>query len=110
MAQEMKYRSTRVDAPDGRFDSKHELRAYRALQLREQAGEISDLARQVTFELAPTVKIDGRKRPPVRYIADFVYRENGAQVVADAKGMRTPVYKLKRHLMMTVHGIPILEL
>jgi len=47
----------------------------------------------------------------MRYIADFVYKDDeGKTVVEDAKGVLTPVYKLKRHLMMHVHGIKINEI
>jgi hypothetical protein len=74
-----------------------------------KAKKITDLQLQVKYELAPSVVIQGRKRPPIRYVADFVYMQDGKRVVEDVKGMLTPVYKLKRHLMATVHGIEILE-
>ena len=51
----------------------------------------------------------GRRRPAVKYKADFRYIEKGETVVEDVKGMRTPVYNLKRHLMKAVHGIEIRE-
>jgi hypothetical protein len=45
-----------------------------------------------------------------KYIADFVYRDrDGNRVVEDCKGFRTPVYKLKKKLMLHVHGIRIVE-
>jgi hypothetical protein len=45
------------------------------------------------------------------YVADFVYREAGKSemIVVDVKGMRTPVYRLKRKLMLACHGIDVLE-
>lgn len=100
-----KYHAIKV----GKYASKRE--ANRALQLRilERAGKISDLQEQVVFELAPSVVIQGRKRPPLRYIADFVYVENGKPIVEDAKGFLNDVYRVKRHLMKSVHGIDILE-
>lgn len=50
-------------------------------------------------------------KPALRYVADFVYWHNqkGCQVVEDSKGHLTDVYRIKRHLMATVHGIEILE-
>jgi hypothetical protein len=45
----------------------------------------------------------------VCYIADFVYQEDGKLVVEDVKGHRTEVYKLKKKLMLWVHGIRIKE-
>lgn len=41
------------------------------------------------------------------YRADYVYTERGRQVVEDIKGMLTPEYKIKRALMLAIHGITI---
>lgn len=91
------------------FDSRAEALQYVALRILENNGHITELKTQVKFDLAPSVIIQGRKRPPMRYVADFVYMQDGKQVVEDVKGMLTPVYKLKRHLMKSVHNIDILE-
>lgn len=88
-----------------RFDSRKEAARYRELCLLERAGEIQGLQLQVPFLLFPKSRY-GR---PVKYIADFVYTENGRQVVEDAKGYRTDVYKLKRRLMAELLGIEIKE-
>lgn len=76
-----------------------------------RSGRVANLRREVPFALAPRVRIDGRWRPSLRYIADFVYVnvESGAIVVEDCKGMRTPVYRVKRHLMKALFDIDILE-
>ncbi|WP_260430459.1 DUF1064 domain-containing protein, partial [Burkholderia stagnalis] len=73
------------------------------------AGEISDLERQVVFVLAESVVIDGRKKPALRYIADFVYERDGNTVIEDVKGMVTREYRIKRHLM-AVRGLQIVEI
>lgn len=91
------------------FDSKAEARRFCVLKALERAGEISDLQRQVAFVLAPPVRIGGRGRPAMKYIADFVYLQGGQQVVEDVKGVRTAVFILKRHLMKSVHNIEIRE-
>jgi hypothetical protein len=91
------------------FSSKAEANRYLQLIMLGKAKKITDLQLQVKYELAPSVVIQGRKRPPIRYVADFVYMQDGKQVTEDVKGMETPVYRLKRHLMATVHGIEILE-
>ena len=91
--------------PTNGFASGREAKRAFELQLLERAGEITDLNLQVPFEVIPAC-------PPERaavYVADFTYRKNGALVVEDAKGMKTPVYVLKRKLMRHVHGITILE-
>lgn len=105
-----KYSNRVTETQDGRFDSEAEYRHWCHLKLRLRAGEISDLRRQVAFELAPAVVIGGRKRPPLRYVADMVYLEDGKQVVADVKGAVTDAYRIKRHLMATVHGIEVMEI
>ncbi|MFR5079104.1 MAG: DUF1064 domain-containing protein [[Clostridium] innocuum] len=47
---------------------------------------------------------------PIRYIADFTYNDrNGQLIVEDAKGVKTPVYRLKRRLMAELKGIEIKE-
>ena len=43
----------------------------------------------------------------MKYIADFTYIENGVLVVEDVKGVQTPDFRMKRRLMITVHGIQI---
>lgn len=106
-----KYRNQRVEIDGMKFDSKAEARRYAELRTLERAGLIRDLKRQVSFELAPGVKLRGQKRasPPLRYVADFIYQEAGALVVEDVKGTITEGYRIKRHLLKAVHGIDIVE-
>lgn len=87
------------------FDSGREAERYFELRILERAGKISDLRRQVPYLLIPAQK--GERK--CEYIADFVYRENGEEIVEDCKGYRTEVYRLKRKLMLYVHGIKIRE-
>ncbi len=102
-----KYGAKKVKAPDGQvFDSTKEFQRYGVLLLLERAGKISNLRRQVSFELIP--KQDGERA--CTYIADFVYTDaNGDLIVEDSKGFRTDAYKIKRKLMLWVHGIRIKE-
>ncbi|ABO60574.1 DUF1064 domain-containing protein (plasmid) [Burkholderia vietnamiensis] len=95
-----------------KFDSKREAARYQELRRMELAGLIRDLRLQVVFVLAPAVDIgEARKKPALRYIADFAYVEGatGEQVVEDAKGFRTRSYRDKKHLMKSVHNIIIRE-
>ena len=100
-----KYRAKKTNG----YASKKEADRAFSLRILAGAGCITDLREQVVYELAPSVVIQGRKRPPLRYIADFVYRNDGKQVVEDVKGMITPAYRIKRHLMKAIHGIDIYE-
>lgn len=104
-----KYNNKKVVVDGQKFDSKKEAYRYQALKKLEKNGYISDLQTQVVFELAPSVIINGRKKPALKYKADFVYMNNGKKIVEDVKGVLTTVYKIKRHLMKSVHGIDILE-
>lgn len=82
------------------------------LKLMQRAGLISNLREQVKFVLIPTQR-DSQGNLIERecsYYADFVYDKDGVTVVEDTKGFRTPEYKLKRKLMLHVHGISIKEI
>lgn len=123
-----KYNAKRV----GGFDSKKEKRRWEELKLRERAGEITDLRRQVKYVLIPAqrewcneIYTKGRKKgcfKPGRllekecaYFADFCYTDvnSGHLVVEDVKGYRGggayEVFKIKRKLMLKEYGIRIKE-
>lgn len=111
-----KYGNRKVETPDGTFDSRKEYRRWQELQLLERAGAISDLRRQVKYELLPKQYFDGAfAERSVSYIADFVYQMAGKTVVEDVKGYRNPsssgyaVFVLKRKMMLHQYGIRILE-
>jgi len=109
----MKYNNRPCQVGNDKYRSHRERDRHQALLLLQKAGRIAGLVREVPFQLALGVKIEGesRRRPPVRYVADFVYSDvkAGRVVVEDAKGMQTPLYRLKKHLMATVHGIHVQE-
>lgn len=98
-----KYGSKAVEVDGVRFDSTAEAKRWFDLQTLERNGLISELRRQVRYDLAVNGVSLGF------YKADHVYRENGALVVEDVKGFRTPVYALKAKLMKAVHGITVSE-
>ena len=101
-----KYGARKVKSPDGQvFDSQKEYNRWCNLRLLERAGKISDLKRQVKYELIP--KQEGERA--CNYMADFVYCQDGETVVEDCKGFRTEGYKIKRKLMLWVHGIKVKE-
>lgn len=127
MRRQSKYYNIKTRALDGTvFDSYKEARRWDELILLQRAGKITDLQRQVRYELIPAqyqtyerfskkgerlkdgVRLLERK---VEYVADFVYTdaETGETIVEDAKGMRTKDYILKRKLMLAVHSIRVKE-
>lgn len=119
-----KYHNRKVIIDGIEFDSEKEGKRYNELKVLAKAGEITDLRRQVKYELIPAqhemgTRIRGNKvqtvwrcaEKAVNYYADFVYKDKmtGETVVEDTKGMRTEVYKIKKKLMLWVHGIKIRE-
>lgn len=104
-----KYGAIRTTVDGITFDSAGEAKRYIELTAMERAGAIKSLRLQPAYILAPACVINGRKRPPMKYVGDFSYEENGVQIVEDFKGVRTDVYVLKRHLMMAIHGVAIRE-
>lgn len=86
------------------------------LELMQKNGLISDLQKQVVYNLIPAQYgfVDGKKKCLERactYRADFVYFDERTKqlVVEDTKGCKTEVYKIKRKLMLHEHGIRIKE-
>lgn len=102
-----KYGNRRTVVDGISFDSKREAARWQQLKMLERGGLISNLQRQVKYELVPR---QVRERS-VDYYADFVYTDNSnnQQVVEDVKGVRTSTYVIKRKLMQWVHGIRIVE-
>ena len=88
-----KYKNKKVTIDGYVFDSKKEAKRYTELKLLERSGKISNLNLQVEYELIPACYEsyeryspktgkrlkDGRRciEKAVRYIADFVYDEDG---------------------------------
>ena len=105
-----KYGNERCESGGIKFSSRREMMRWHDLLQMQVRGEISELEMQVPFVLAPAAIVAGKKRTARTYVADFVYETaGGVRVVEDVKGMKTPMYMFKRHLMKTVLGIDILE-
>ena len=103
-----KYKNKKVEYDRIKFDSKKEYAYYLKLKLMEQAGEISELKRQVEFELISTFKLADKTYRKTKYIADFTYLDKyGKLHIIDVKGIKTDVYKLKKKLMAWKYGIEI---
>lgn len=96
-------KSRKVEIDGMIFDSDIEGKRYLILKSDERTGRISDLRMQVKFTF------DENGIHCFTYIADFVYQENGAQVVEDVKGMRTDVYRIKKKLIEARYGFRIQE-
>ena len=107
-----KYGNIRTEVDGITFASRKEANRYGELTLMEKAGEIRDLKLQRVYTLISAQRDENGKviEQPLKYIADFVYKDReGRTVVEDAKGLKTDVYKIKRKLMLCLYGIRIQE-
>lgn len=92
--------------PANKFGAKHtngyasKAEAMRAeeLKLLQRAGKISDLQEQVKFPLLVDGELIGY------YIADFMYVEDGEQIVEDVKGFKTPMFRWKAKHFRAQYG------
>jgi hypothetical protein len=111
-AQMNKFRNKKVTIDGILFDSKKESSIYLDLKRMKQDKEIVSFERQVQYEIIPAQKDESGKciERACTYKADFVaVYPDGEVVVIDAKGMRLSDYKIKRKLMLKIHGIRIKE-
>ncbi len=100
-----KYRN-KITIVDGiRFDSKAEARRWEKLRSWYHQGIITKLGRQPKFPF----HIHGKLM--FTYIADFKYTDiqTGIEIIEDVKGVKTPMYKLKKKIIEEMYGITITE-
>lgn len=126
-----KYRNRQIEYNGEKYDSVKEYRRHDELKLLERAGKITGLQRQVKFVLIPKQceestevfkrgKNKGLPKPgktletEIAYYADFVYQQDGKQIVEDVKGYKGgaayAIFTIKRKLMLHFHGIRIKEI
>ena len=104
MRKRLKYRNIPIIANGIKFDSKAEHKRFTELELLQKAGKIFNLEMQKDFELQPSfMDNQGEKRRSIKYIADFVYKENGIIIVEDLKSKITAkdsTYKIKKKMLL----------
>jgi len=105
----MKYHNKKCSVFGLTFDSKKE--AYRYLELKSMLdkGEITELKRQVPYTLIPAFNLNKKRYREMTYVADFVYKKDGKEIVEDTKGFKTDVYMIKKKLMAYIYQIEIKE-
>lgn len=123
-----KYGNKVLNVDGQKYDSKKEYYYWLFLQDRQKKGEITNLRRQVAFEIIPEVTEEYVKhfvrkpdevrtkvvQPAVHYMADFVYTDTktGQEEVVDVKSEATRknnVYILKKKMMRAFKHIVIVE-
>ena len=103
-----KYRNRKIVVDNIKFESNLEATRYKELKLLQRAKQISNLRLQVPFLLQEGFKKNGKTHREIKYIADFVYEENGQTIVEDTKGICTEVFRIKQKLFE--YKYPDLEL
>ena len=96
-----KYNSKKVTYDNLKFDSKFEAMFYAYLKELEKKGEISNLERQVKYDLLPKQTDENGKflYHPVYYVSDFEYDDiNHTHHTVDTKGFKTADFKIKQKL------------
>lgn len=101
---------------NGKGSSIKERKRGAELELMQRAGIISDLQKQVKYDLIPSHYeiVNGKRKCIERactYRADFVYFDEELKqlIIEDTKGFKTEVYRIKKKLMLYTHGIKIKE-
>ena len=105
MPRRSKYGAKAVVIDGIRFASKKEGKRYAELKLLAKSGEINGLMVQ------PQYPFELKGATVFKYIADFSYwTRTNKRVVEDVKGVRTPLYRLKKKLIEIQYDIEITEI
>jgi hypothetical protein len=96
-----KFNAKRSEYSGIKFASKKELKRYQELELLQKYGEVLFFLRQIPIHLPAGTK----------YVLDYqVFWSNGEVTFEDVKGMRTPMYKLKKKQVEALYPITIKEI
>lgn len=97
----LKYGNAITEVDGIRFDSRKEAKYYEDLLWQQRTGAVKSIELQPEFVLQPAYEVAGRKIRPIIYKADFKVTEaDGHVYYVDTKGMKTPVYLLKKKMLL----------
>lgn len=114
LTKRLKYRNVPVVVDGIRFASQAEARRYQELRLLERGGDVRKLELQKRFPLYVEDRFHDLHHVG-DYVCDFAYEErmvgtlDWRVVVEDVKGVKTPVYQLKKKLLSALYGVTIRE-
>ena len=95
-----KFNAVRCEEDGIKFASKKERNRYLELKLLQKSGEVLFFLRQTPIHLSGGVK----------YICDYqIFWSHGEVTFEDVKGMRLPMYKLKKKQVEADYPIKITE-
>jgi len=100
-----KYHAIKTEMDGIIFASRAEAQRYGELKILEYQNHIACLELQPKYPIV----VNGKKI--CTYIADFRYNDLDSkwQIIEDVKGIRTPVYRLKKKLVEAIYNIEITE-
>jgi len=104
-AKPSKYKNKKVALDGYIFDSMGEAERYSELKMLQAAGHIKNLVIKPVYPLKVNNVLVCSYEPDFEYVDNITQRS----VTEDFKGVRTPVFVLKKKLMRAVYGIDILE-
>lgn len=108
MYRHSKYGNIKTEYNGRKFDSKSEANHAIVLDTMKRAKIPSQRVLDVQYQYKFPVTVS--EKHICNYIADFyVTFADGHTEIQDVKGMRTPVYKLKKKLVEALYGQPIIE-
>lgn len=67
------------------YDSTKEFKRWCELSIMQEAGEISNLNRQVSLIIQEAFIYEGKRISAITYKADFVYQKNNKEIIEDVK-------------------------
>lgn len=96
-----KFQAIRVEDDGIKFASKKEHKRYKELKLLQKNGDVVFFLMQTPFHLPGNVK----------YISDFlIFWTDNSVTIEDVKGMKTPLYIVKKKIVETIYPIQITEI
>lgn len=96
-----KFRAIPTELDGIKFASRKEAKRYRELRLLEKSGKLLFFLRQVPFHLPGGVK----------YVCDFLcFWKDDSVTIEDVKGLKTPMYILKKKQVEFIYPIKIIEI
>lgn len=98
-----KYRNIPTEVDGITFGSRKEAKRYRELVLLQQSGAIRGLTHHNRYSLVVNGIDIGD------YEDDFAYWRDDRLVIEDSKGVRTPVFKMKKQLMLALYAVEVIE-
>jgi hypothetical protein len=95
-----KFRAIPTELNGIKFASRKEAKRYRELRLLEKSGELLFFLRQVPFHLPGNVK----------YVCDFLcFWKDSDITIEDVKGIKMPMYVLKKKQVEAIYPVKITE-